>query len=43
MHLTDDQLNEYLDEATAERVQIEAHLSSCDECAARLSLSLIHI
>ena len=37
MHLTDDQLNEYLDEATTERVQIEAHLFSCDECAARLS------
>ncbi len=37
MHLTDDQLNEYLDEATTERAQIEAHLSSCDECAARLS------
>ncbi|MBK8783183.1 MAG: hypothetical protein IPO22_15575 [Anaerolineales bacterium] len=37
MHLTEDQLNEYLDEATIERVQIEEHLSSCDECAARLS------
>ncbi len=37
MHLTDDQLNEYLDEATTERAVIEAHLSSCDECAARLS------
>ena len=37
MHLTDEQLNEYLDEATTERVQLEAHLSSCDECAARLS------
>ena len=37
MHLTDEQLNEYLDEATTERAQIEAHLSSCDECAARLS------
>ncbi len=37
MHLTDDQLNEYLDEATNKRAQIEAHLSSCDECAARLS------
>ncbi|MBI5962494.1 MAG: hypothetical protein HY863_03375 [Chloroflexi bacterium] len=37
MHLTDEQLNEYLDEATNERAQIEAHLSSCDECAARLS------
>jgi hypothetical protein len=37
MHLTDDQLNEYLDEATNERAQIESHLDSCDECAARLS------
>ncbi|MBL8103017.1 MAG: hypothetical protein JNM02_10835 [Anaerolineales bacterium] len=37
MHLTEEQLNEYLDEATTERVQIEEHLSSCDECAARLS------
>ena len=37
MHLTEEQLNEYLDEASTERVQIEAHLSSCDECAARLS------
>ena len=37
MHLTNDQLNEYLDEATHERAQIESHLDSCDECAARLS------
>ena len=37
MHLTDEQLNEYLDEATQERTQIESHLSACDECAARLS------
>ncbi|MFN8383924.1 MAG: hypothetical protein U0V02_18445 [Anaerolineales bacterium] len=37
MHLTEDQLNEYLDEATTERAQIEAHLSSCSECATRLS------
>jgi anti-sigma factor RsiW len=37
MHLTEEQLNEYLDEASTERVQIEAHLDSCDECAARLS------
>jgi hypothetical protein len=37
MHLTDEQLNEYLDEATNERTQIESHLNSCDECAARLS------
>jgi len=36
-HISDVQLNEYLDEATQERAQIESHLSSCDECAARLS------
>ena len=36
MHLTDDQLNEYLDEATTERAVIESHLDSCDACAARL-------
>ena len=36
-HISDVQLNEYLDEATNERTQIESHLSSCDECAARLS------
>lgn len=36
-HLTDVQLNEYLDEATNESAQIESHLSSCDECAARLT------
>ncbi len=36
MHLTDDQLNEYLDNESAERGIIEAHLESCDECAARL-------
>ena len=37
MHLTDDQLNEYLDNESTERIQIETHLSSCDECAARLT------
>jgi hypothetical protein len=37
MHLTDDQLNEYLDHESAERAQIELHLDSCGECAARLS------
>ena len=37
MHLTDEQLNEYLDNETSERAQIELHLSSCDECAARLT------
>jgi hypothetical protein len=37
MHLTDYQLNEYLDNESAERAQIEFHLDSCDECAARFS------
>ena len=37
MHLTDEQLNEYLDNASIERAFIETHLDSCDECAARLS------
>lgn len=37
MHLTDEQLNEYLDNDTANHAAIEAHLGSCDECAARLS------
>jgi anti-sigma factor RsiW len=37
MHLTDDQLNEYLDNETTERAFIETHLSSCDECTARLT------
>jgi hypothetical protein len=38
-HVTDTQLNEYLDnETTSERrAEIELHLSSCDECAARLA------
>ena len=36
MHLTDEQLNEYLDNESDERVQIEAHLSACDDCTARL-------
>ncbi|NTU56105.1 MAG: hypothetical protein HGA79_07635 [Anaerolineales bacterium] len=42
MHLTDHipdvQLNEYLDNETANRAGIEAHLASCDECSARLSI-----
>lgn len=37
MHLTDEQFNEYLDHELQDRVQVEMHLSSCDECAARLS------
>ncbi len=38
MHLTEDQLNEYLDNEIADRAQIESHLSSCEECAARLAI-----
>ena len=37
MHLTDEQLNEYLDNETNERGQIELHLNSCNECNARFS------
>jgi len=37
MHLTDDQLNEYLDNEINDRAQVEAHVSSCVDCAARLT------
>jgi hypothetical protein len=37
MHLTDEQLNEYLDRETDERAQIELHLSGCEDCSARLA------
>ena len=37
MHLTNEQLNEYLDNETANRAEIETHFDSCDDCAARLS------
>lgn len=37
MHLTDEQLNEYLDNESNERLIIETHLDSCGGCAARLS------
>jgi hypothetical protein len=36
-HVTDEQLNEYLDNESGERAQIETHLSTCDECAARFT------
>jgi hypothetical protein len=36
MHLTDEQLNEYLDHETNARAQIESHLASCADCVARL-------
>jgi hypothetical protein len=37
MHLTDEQLNEYLDDEIKDRVQVEMHLASCEDCAARLT------
>lgn len=37
MHLTDEQLNEYLDNETNEREQIELHLNACNECSLRFS------
>ena len=37
MHLTDEQLNEYLDNEGKDRPQVESHLSSCADCAARLA------
>jgi hypothetical protein len=37
MHLTDEQLNEYLDRETHERMQMELHLSGCEACSARLT------
>ena len=36
-HLTDAQLNEYLDNESTQRIQIEAHLAECADCAARLT------
>lgn len=37
MHLTDEELNEYLDNEIQDRARFELHLSSCEECAARLT------
>lgn len=36
-HLTDELLNEYLDNEIADRTQVERHLSECADCAARLA------
>jgi hypothetical protein len=36
-HPSEEQLNEYLDHESADRAQIELHVSSCHECAARLA------
>ena len=38
MHLTDEQLNEYLDRETNDRAQIELHLFTCADCATRLNV-----
>jgi hypothetical protein len=37
MHLTDEQLNEYLDHEANDREQMELHLAACEACAARLA------
>ena len=37
MHLTEDQLNEYLDNELADRAAAERHLAECADCAARLA------
>ena len=36
-HLTDELLNEYLDNELADRAPVEQHLSICADCAARLT------
>lgn len=36
-HLSEEQLNEYLDQESKEREQIELHLSACEECTKRLA------
>ncbi len=36
-HLTDELLNEYLDNELADRAQVERHLAECTDCTARLA------
>ena len=36
-HLTDELLNEHLDNELTDRAQVEEHLSICEDCAARLA------
>lgn len=36
-HISDVQLNEYLDHEADDRTQIELHLSTCKDCSARLA------
>ena len=38
MHLTDEQLNEYLDGETNDRAQMESHFAACSDCSARLAV-----
>lgn len=37
MHLTEEELNEYLDNEIQDRKRVELHLSVCEECAATLA------
>ena len=37
MHLTEEELNEYLDNEIQDRQRVELHLSACEECAATLA------
>jgi len=37
MHLTEEELNEYLDNEIQDRQRVELHLSACKECAATLA------
>ncbi|MEW6406130.1 MAG: hypothetical protein AB1649_30465, partial [Chloroflexota bacterium] len=37
MHLTEEQLNEYLDNELPGRAEAERHLAECADCAARLA------
>ena len=39
-HISDVQLNEYLDNEIPDRAQIELHLKSCEDCTARLTALL---
>jgi anti-sigma factor RsiW len=36
-HLSDELLNEYLDDAVSDRVEVESHLAQCVDCEARLT------
>lgn len=36
-HLTDELLNEYLDRELADRAQVDDHIATCADCAARLA------